>query len=190
MKLTAQKTEISPIEDYISTDYNPLLPKGQPVMRKTVNLPLYNEFMVIFANYEIKNWQAKQFWEKMGLNQRYRAKRCKRLMYVGLKVLLKCNYLEVDMSKSSTKAFSYNETERLNELRNKFKKQKLEAIFTIKKAEFTNEIKDKENNIEFIESLLLEDETLNKYFINHREKLTNDIQKLKSNIILMEDIMN
>lgn len=69
MKLTAQKTEISPIEDYISTDYNPLLHKGQPVMRKTVNLRLYDEFMDIFANHEIKNWQGKHFWEKMGMSK-------------------------------------------------------------------------------------------------------------------------
>lgn len=38
-------------------------------MRKTVNLPLYDEFMDIFANHEIKNWQAKHFWEKMGMSK-------------------------------------------------------------------------------------------------------------------------
>ena len=86
-------------------------------MSKLVNLPLYDEFLKIFIDHEILNWQAKHFWEKMGLNQRYRAKRCKRLMYVGLRVLLRCKYLEIDVSKSSKKAFSYIETPRLNELR-------------------------------------------------------------------------
>lgn len=110
MKLTAQKTEISPIEDYISTDYNPLLHKGQPVMRKTANLPLYDEFMDIFANHEIKNWQAKHFWEKMGMSKNSKVEQHRRLMYVGLRILVKCHYLEVDVSQSTRRVFSYKET--------------------------------------------------------------------------------
>ncbi|MGO1062125.1 hypothetical protein [Acinetobacter lwoffii] len=49
-------------------------------MPKSVNLPLYDDFLKIFIDNEIINWQAKHFWEKMGLNQRYRAKRCKQLI--------------------------------------------------------------------------------------------------------------
>ena len=98
-------------------------------MPKSVNLPLYDDFLKIFIDNEIINWQAKHFWEKMGLNQRYRAKHCKQLMYIGLRVLLKCQYLEVDGNKSTKKAFSYNETPRLNELRNQYKKQILKIFF-------------------------------------------------------------
>ena len=159
-------------------------------MPKSVNLPLYDDFLKIFIDNEIINWQAKHFWEKMGLNQRYRTKRCKRLMYVGLRVLLRCKYLEIDVSKSSKKAFSYIETPRLNELRDSYKKQKLEAIFSIKKFEFINQIKDKENNIKFIESLLSDDKTLEQYFINHKEKLETDIKNIKSNIKLMDNLMS
>lgn len=72
-------------------------------MSKTVNFPLYDEFLKIFIDHEISNWQAKYFWEKMGLNQCYRAKRCKRLMYVGLRVLLRCQYLEIDTNNSTKK---------------------------------------------------------------------------------------
>ena len=49
-------------------------------MPKSVNLPLYDDFLKIFIDNEIINWQAKHFWEKIGLNQRYRAKRCKQLI--------------------------------------------------------------------------------------------------------------
>ena len=159
-------------------------------MSKSVNLPLYDDFLKIFIDNEIINWQAKHFWEKMGLNQRYRAKRCKQLMYVGLKVLLKCQYLKIDANKSTKKAFSYNETPRLNELRNHYKKQKLENIFLIKETEFINQINDKKNNLTFIESLLSDDKTLEKHLINHKEKLENDIKNMHSNIRLMKDIMS
>lgn len=73
-------------------------------MSKSVNLPLYEDFLKIFIDNEIINWQAKHFWGKMGLNQRYRTKHSKQLMYVGLRVLLKCQYLEVDANKSTKKS--------------------------------------------------------------------------------------
>ncbi|MFY5965498.1 hypothetical protein ACOUVW_12930 [Acinetobacter baumannii] len=158
-------------------------------MSKSITLPLYDDFLKIFIDNEIINWQVKHFWEKMGLKQHYRAEHCKRLMYVGLRVLLRCKYLEIDEVKSTKKSFSYKETHRLDELRDKYRKQKLEAIFSVKKIEFSNQIKDKENNIKFLESLLLEDKTLEKYFINHKEKLEADIKNIKSNIKFMDSIM-
>ena len=99
------------------------------------------------------------------------------MVYVALQVLL-------------CQAFSYNETPRLNELRNQYKKHKLENIFSIKEIEFINLIKDKENNLTFIESLLSNDKTLEKHLINHKEKLENEIKNMHSNIRLMKDIMS
>jgi len=39
-------------------------------------------------------------------------------------------------------------------------------------------------------ALLSDDKTLEKYFINHKETMENDIKNIKSNIKLMDDIMN
>ena len=60
----------------------------------------------------------------------------------------------------------------------------------IKETEFINQINDKKNNLTFIESLLSDDKTLEKHLINHKEKLENDIKNIKSNIKLMDSIMN
>ena len=78
------------------------------------------------------------------------------------------------------------ETPRLNELRNQYKKQKLENVFLIKETEFINQINDKKNNLTFIESLLSNDKTLEKHLINHKEKLENDIKNMHSNIRLID----
>lgn len=159
-------------------------------MKNSVHLPLYNEFMDIFANYEIKNWQAKHFWEKMIIGKKSRTEQHRRLMYMGLRVLVKCEYLEVDMSESTSKTFSYNETRWLDELRKNHKKQMLEKVFLKKKTEFLDQIKDKENNINFIQTLLDDDKSLEKYFIEHQKKLENDIRSINSNLKFMEDVLN
>lgn len=111
-------------------------------------------------------------------------------MYAGLKILLKCNYLKLDPENSTKKAFSYTETPRLNELRDKHKKQKLEHIFLKKKTELLCEIQDKENNLKFMHSLFLDDKSLEKYFIDHQNKLKNDIRNINSNLKFMEEILN
>lgn len=158
-------------------------------MNKTVNLPLYDEFMDIFTNHEIKNWQAKNFWEKM-IEKRGIKNKDKRLMYVGLRVLVKCNYLAVDPIHSTKTNFSYHETNRLEKLREQNKKKKLKEVFLEKKEEFLVQIKDKENNINFIQTLILSDQTLEKYLIVHQKKLENEIRSINSNIKFMEDILS
>lgn len=159
-------------------------------MKKTVNLPLYDEFMDIFANHEIMNWQAKHFWGKMSIGKSSEAEQHRRQMYAGLRVLVKCHYLEVDLSQSTRKIFCYKETYRLDNLRETLKKQKLERVFLEKKTEFLGQIKDKENNINFIQTLLADDKTLEKYFIVHQQKLENDIRSINSNIKFMDDVLN
>ena len=52
-------------------------------MKRPVHLPLYHEFLELFDNYEIQNWEAKQFWEKLNISQNNRNENSKRLMYSG-----------------------------------------------------------------------------------------------------------
>lgn len=158
-------------------------------MSKSVKLPLYDDFLKIFIDNEIINWQAKHFLDKMKMNKSNGTEQYRQLLYAGLRVLVKCQYLKIDVNKSTKKAFSYIETPRLNELRNQYKKQKLENVFLIKETEIINKIKDKENNLTFIESLLSDDKTLEKHLINHKEKLENDIKNMHSNIRLMDEIL-
>ncbi len=159
-------------------------------MKKNVKLPLYDEFLEIFDNHQINNWRARHFWENIKLENCYKNKRYKNQMYAGLKVLLECKYLEIDEEKSTKTSFSYNETSRLNELRERHKKQKLEKAFNSKKIELSDLIKDKENNINFIKSLLEDDKTLEKYFIKHKDKIEIEIKNIQSNINLMDSILN
>ena len=34
-------------------------------MARNTHLPLYDDFLDLFINHEVNNWQAKDFWEKM-----------------------------------------------------------------------------------------------------------------------------
>ena len=98
-------------------------------------------------------------------------------MYSGLKILLNFKYLEADPKKKKKNSFRYKETPRLNDLRNKYKKQKLQDIFMSKKSDLLTELEEKENNIEFLNNLLSNDATLEKYFITHKHEIEKNIKK-------------
>lgn len=66
----------------------------------------------------------------------------------------------------------------------------LDKIFSTKKILFINEVEEKEANINFINDLLSNDNSLERYFIEVKEILEKDIKKLKSNIKLMDRIIN
>jgi hypothetical protein len=158
-------------------------------MKNSVNLPLYNEFLELFDNHKILNWKAENFWEVIKLNQPNPTRKYKRQMYEGLKVLLECQYLEIDTIRSRKKAFIYSETSRLEELRSRHKNAHLEKIFSCKKASLLNDIEELESNITFINNLVSDDQTLEKYFIEIKDLLEKDIRKFKSNIKLMDGIL-
>lgn len=159
-------------------------------MSRKTHLPLYDDFLELFINYEINNWQAKDFWKKMLTSRPNMSKTARSRMYSGLKILLDFKYLEVNPTASSKYSFRYKETSRLNDLRNQYKKQKLQDIFMSKKSDLLVEREEKENNIEFLNTLLSDDATLEKYFITHKDKIEKDIKKINSNIKLMEEILS
>lgn len=145
--------------------------------------------MEIFDNNEILNWKAKDFWVAMKFDQCYDIKKMRRQMYASLKILLICEYLKIDTSRSTKKIFIYSETPRLQELRNKYKNEKLTKVFLANKKSLLDEIEEKEANINFINNLLSTDKSLEKYFIEAKEKLEKEIKNFKAHIKLMEDII-
>lgn len=157
-------------------------------MGKSANLPLYRDFLEIFDKYEVKGWNAKDFVNKLPLYKLNESN--KKKMYQGLQILVRCKYLVIDPTTSKKNKFSYSETKRANELRMRIKKEKLEQIFSSKKAIFLQEVLAKENNINFIKDILSTDNSLEKYLIEYKEMFELDVQKLNSNINLMDDILN
>ena len=103
-------------------------------MARNTHLPLYDDFLDLFINHEVNNWQAKDFWEKMLTSRPNMPKTAKRRMYSGLKILLNFKYLEADPTTSSKNSFRYKETPRLNDLRNKYKKQNFKIFLCQKKV--------------------------------------------------------
>lgn len=145
--------------------------------------------MEVFDNNQITNWKAKNFWAAMKFKQCHNIQKFRRQMYAGLKILLICEYLKIDTTRSNKQVFIYSETPRLEELRNRYKNERLKNIFSDKKKSLLDDIEEKEANIIFINDLLSADKSLERYFIEVKEMLEKDIKKFKAHIKLMDDII-
>lgn len=152
-------------------------------------LPFYNEFAEIFENHDIINWQAKDFWEKIGLQEAYDAKNRRKMLYKGLRILVKTKYLRIDPAKSTKQCFSYVQTEHLVHLKKSMRVSILEQAFEQKKAELLKEQSDKRRSAFFINNLMIENYYLRKYLTAMSEDLDRDIQIINSNLQLMKMIL-
>lgn len=152
-------------------------------------LPFYKEFAEIFEKHDIINWQAKDFWEKIGLQEAYDAKNRRKMLYKGLRILVKTNYLRIDPAKSTKQCFSYVETEYLVDLKKSMRVSILAQAFEQKKDELLKEQSDKRRSAFFINNLMIENYHLRKYLTPMSEDLDRDIQIINSNLQLMKMIL-
>ncbi len=157
-------------------------------MAQTI-LPFYKEFADIFEKHEIINWQAKDFWEKIGLQQSYDAKNRRKMLYKGLRILVKANYLRVDPAKSTKQCFSYVETEHLIHLKKSMRISILTQAFEQKKAELLKQQREKRSSLFFLGDLMIENPNLRKYLTPMTEDLDRDIKIIDSNLQLMKMIL-
>ncbi len=158
-------------------------------MAKPTPLPFYDEFMTIFKNHNISNWEAKDFVKLiMGSNVKINKKNQFEI-YKALKILVRYKYLSIDPSQSTQNRFSYCETELMNELRVSPILNKLGQIFELKELELLKQIQEKEHNISFIKSLCEDNPEVTDFLNKKIEKLNDEISLIKSNISLMENIL-
>lgn len=157
-------------------------------MAQTI-LPFYKEFADIFEKHEIINWRAKDFWEKLGLQQSYDAENRRRMLYKGLRLLVKANYLRVDPAKSTKHCLSYVETEDLIHLKESMRISILTQAFEQKKADLLKQQREKRRSEFFLGDLMIEHPHLRKYLTPITEDLDRDIKIIDSNLQLMKMIL-
>ncbi|KEC83674.1 hypothetical protein [Acinetobacter sp. ETR1] len=157
-------------------------------MAKPTPLPFYDEFMTIFKNHNISNWEAKDFVKLIiGSNVKINKKNQFEI-YRALKILVRYKYLSINPTQSTQKRFIYCETELIKELRISPIRNKLGQIFELKELELLKQIQEKEYNISFIKSLCEDNPEVTDFLNKKIEKLNDEISLIKSNISLMEDI--
>ena len=190
MKLTAQKTEISPIEDYISTDYNPhYFLKMVLFTMFDFNLPLEHHFLNIFENYEINNWEAKQFWSKFDVSENVNHFRLRQNAYLGIKILSKKGYLSFKCSPNSSKIFWYSETHKLKQIRiNNFKKN-YRQIFMDHKNKISNHLDSLNLQDNFANELIAQYPELTSEITTYQKDIKHYKKKCKAKILTLNDLI-
>lgn len=157
-------------------------------MAKTI-LPFYKEFAEIFEKHDIINWQAKDFWGKIGLQESYDAKNRRKMLYKGLRILVRDEYLRIDPAKSNKQCFSYVQTAHLVHLKKAMRAAILVHAFEQKKAELLKQEREKRSSMFFLENLMIENYHLRKYLTQISEDLDRDIKIINSNLQLMKMIL-
>jgi hypothetical protein len=192
LKLTAQKTEISPIEDYISTDYNPLLCFLKVSKMLKLNIPLAGHFLEIIKNYEIEDWEAKCFWLIIRQSDQLDPSNFKALredMYAAIKLLSKNDYLVAQRSPFNKNAYLYSETQKIKELRKQLIETEARNPLIIKKNNINKELEFLKKQMEFIDELILSCPEFDYKIKKYREEINYQLDYCEVKLKTIDSIL-
>ena len=182
MKLIAQKTEISPIENYISTDYNPLFGFLVFIMKQIAS-PIFKSFLLLLSKNQIDGWTSNKIWIKLNLSKDEKEPINQQQLYRLLRKLVKQGHLTKHIHSNNPRLSTFVETESMATFRKQFELQ------TVKndsgKLEFkTKKLKEKqkiyENQIKASEQALIDFPELRTNILKRKNQLLQDIKKLKA----------
>lgn len=148
---TVQKTELSLIEDYISTAYNPHFRFYELHFMQFSQMPLFDVFLPVIQENTVRNWTSNDFWLKIRLPHGERNRFNRQRMYRILRKLVELVFLEKQVNHSNHKFSRFNETEKTIELK----------CFGKPKNEFSNMVLE-ENKIN--EEITFLEKQTEKYF--------------------------
>lgn len=82
-------------------------------------LPIAEHFEKLIKEYDIKDWEAKNFYSNFDTSFTSYAEisKCRQKTYIGIKILVKRGYLSIQSSNKNSKVFLYSETQKLKDLR-------------------------------------------------------------------------
>ena len=157
---------------------------------KKIPLPLSNEFFSIIENHEIINWESKDFWEKMNHSLYTDKQKMRKRMYAGIRVLTICKFFEIKKSPNNNRVNIYTENQRLKSFRSDLIQNRLKDVLSKKHNQILEDIKIKENELNFIQLLSIENPSIKNHLDKYNKKYENDMDFLKSNIKVIEKILD
>ena len=156
---------------------------------KTRAMPLTIEFFYILENFEIINWEAKDFWSKMDASAYSDVNTMRQKMYAAIKFLVSYEHLDVKKSPNHKELNIYSENEALRSFYKEVMRLRVNDELMDTYNQLLEEIKIKENSIKFIASLIDNHPSIKNHLNEHNKQYENELIKLKSNVNLMKDII-
>lgn len=157
---------------------------------KTSFLPLGFEFLSIFENYQVVDWQAKHFWEKMPFDDEYNKNILKARMYRGLNILVQHKYLKKIKSLNNNNVYLYTGTSRIEYLINYNYNQEINIQLDQKVFDIQNNIAIHEYKLNYIAELIAEKVLAERYISKYKKELHEQLSELHLKLDVINSIIN
>lgn len=143
------------------------------------HLPLGLEFLSIFENHQVVDWQAKHFWEKMPFDNEYNKNILKAKMYRGLTILVQHKYLKKRKSLNNKNVYLYTGTSNIEYLINHQYNKEIQIQLGEKIFEIQNDILNSECKLNYINELVAENFLAERHVSKYKKELHKQLSELK-----------
>lgn len=156
---------------------------------KITQSPLADNFFEIVENNEIINWEPKDFWMKIDHSIHQNKREIQQKVYNLISFLSKNSCFEIKRSPTNRRIKIYTENAKLKIIRNKILMEKLSDVLNEKYEKILDDIRIKEQELNFIQSLSMENPSIKNILYQHQTKYEDEIKELELNIKVIKKIL-
>lgn len=154
------------------------------------HLPLGLEFLSIFEQNQVVDWQAKHFWEKMPFDGEHNKNIFKAKMYRGLNILVQLKYLEKRKSLNNKNVYLYTGTSNIEYLLNYQYNKEIHIQLDKKVLEIQNDILIHECKLNYINELIAEKILAERYVSKYQKELYKQLRELNLKLEVIHSLIN
>lgn len=154
------------------------------------HLPLGLEFLSIFENHQVVDWQAKHFWEKMPFDDEYNKNILKAKMYRGLSILVQHKYLKKRKSSNNKNVYLYTGTSNIEYLINYQYNKEIQIQLDRKIYEIQNDILNNKCKLNYINELVAEKFLAERHVSKYKKELHKQLFELNLKLEVIHSILN
>ncbi len=154
-----------------------------------LNIPLSEYFLEIIRNYEIYDWEAKQFWLIIRHFDSSNLKALREDMYAAIKILSKKGYLVAKKSPFNKNVYLYSESQKIKELRDWLIKGEVKNPLIIKRNSIIKELEIFKREIEFVDQLMVSYPEFDDQIKRYRKKVNYEIENCEIKIRVIDNII-
>lgn len=151
---------------------------------------LADDFFSVIENHEIINWESKDFWMKIDHTIHKNNHKNRQKIYNLIGFLSKNSCFDIKKSPTNKRIKLYTENEKLKHMRNTIIQENLNDILNEKYEQTLDNIRAKESDLNFLESLSNEYPSIRNTLAKYQSEYKEDIKALKSNINVIKIILD
>ncbi|WP_343569220.1 hypothetical protein [Acinetobacter sp.] len=155
-----------------------------------LTLPFYHEFFEILESNEILNWRANDFVQAIFDKRKKMGDQDRQLIYRGLDILVKCQYLKREKKAENKKIYRYSEALRLKVHKENIYYEKIKEVLVNEQNIIEKSLQKNKVEQNFIQNIVHKYPNFENFLHKYDHCISKRIVELETKVLFIKSILN